>query len=138
MMKKMINIAIVYFALAMVAGMFAREFIKFSGYTGTTVLKVLHTHLLVLGMFLFLFLALACKVTDLEKVKQFHWFTILYNIALPLMLIMMLIRGIVQVMGMKNIGSWNAAISGMAGISHILLLISFILLFKALKKAFSE
>lgn len=131
----MVNIAFVYFIFAMVGGVFYREFTKFYSYTGTTALSVLHTHLLVLGMFLFLFLALACKVTDIQKTKQFNRFLVLYNIALPFMVIMLLVRGIVQVLDVRDIGSWDAAISGMAGISHILLFISLLLLFMSLKKA---
>ena len=134
-MKKMFNLSIFYFILAMIGGVFYREFTKFHQYTGITMLKGIHTHLLVLGMFLFLFLTLACKVTKLEENKQFHYFTILYNIALPFMVIMMLIRGVIQVMGIQLTHSMSATISGIAGLSHILILIAFILLFIALKKA---
>lgn len=134
-MKKMVNIALVYFIFAMVGGVFYREFTKFHSYTGTTALSVLHTHLLVLGTFLFLFLTLACKVMDIQVTRQFKRFLVLHNIALPLMVIMLLVRGIVQVLDVRGIGSWDAAISGIAGISHILLFVSFILLFISLKKA---
>lgn len=133
-MKKMINIAAVYFVFAMLGGVFSREFTKFYAYTGITTLKVVHAHLLVLGTFLFLFLALACKVMDLQKTKQFGRFLILYNIALPFMSVMLLVRGIVQVLGL-DLGSGDAAISGIAGISHILIAISLILLLLALREA---
>ena len=136
-MKKMINIAAIYIVFAMVGGVFSREFTKFYDYTGITTLKVLHTHLLVLGTFLFLFLALAYKMMDLQKTKQFGRFLLLYNIALPFMTVMLLVRGIVQVLGI-NLGSGDAAISGIAGISHILIAVSLILLFLALKEAASR
>lgn len=137
-MKKMIHTSLVYFVLAMIGGVFYREFTKFSAFTGITALKVLHTHLLVLGMFLFLILALMCKVTELEKEKLFQKFFLLYNIALPFMVIMMLIRGILQVINVQNLGIWNSMISGFAGISHVLMLISFLLLFISLKKVSNE
>lgn len=137
-MKKMMNTAIVYFALAMIGGVFYREFTKFNNFTGITVLRVVHTHLLVLGMFLFLFLALACKITALEKVKQFGGFLKIYNIALPFMIIMMLVRGVVQVLNIPVDGMWDPMISGLAGISHILILVSFILLLMSLKKELSD
>lgn len=137
-MKKMMNTAIIYFVFAMIGGVFYREFIKFYEFTGMTVLKVLHTHLFILGMFLFLFLALVCKVTELEKEKLFQKFFILYNIALPFMIIMLLIRGVVQVMNIQVSSAGNGMISGFAGISHILMLISLILLLISLKRTLSE
>jgi len=85
-MKKIFNTSIAYFASAMAAGVFYREFTRFDGFTGVTTLGVVHTHLLVLGM--------------------------------------------VISTGM------SAMISGIAGISHIMMLIAFILLFISLKKTF--
>lgn len=137
-MKKMMNTAIIYFIFAMIGGVFYREFTKFYEFTGTTVLKVLHTHLFILGMFLFLFLALVCKVTELEKEKLFQKFFILYNIALPFMIIMLLIRGVIQVMNIQVSSASNGMISGFAGISHILMFISLLLLLISLKRTLSE
>lgn len=137
-MKKMMNTAIIYFIFAMIGGVFYREFTKFYEFTGTTVLKVLHTHLFILGMFLFLFLALICKVTELEKEKLFQKFFILYNIALPFMIIMLLIRGVIQVMNIQVSSASNGMISGFAGISHILMFISLLLLLISLKRTLSE
>ncbi len=137
-MKKMMNTAIIYFIFAMIGGVFYREFTKFYEFTGTTVLKVLHTHLFILGMFLFLFLALVCKVTELEKEKLFQKFFILYNIALPFMIIMLLIRGVIQVMNIQVSSAGNGMISGFAGISHILMFISLLLLLISLKRTLSE
>lgn len=135
-MKKMVNISLVYFIFAMAGGVFYREFTKLYGYTGLTSLRVVHTHLLVLGTFLFLLLALACKVTDIQKSGQFKRFLVLYNIALPLMVIMLLVRGIIQVLDIE-LGSGDAAVSGIAGVSHILLLIAFIFFFLSLRDAAS-
>ena len=59
-MKKILNTSMVYFVLAIAAGVFHREFTKFSGFTGKTVLGNVHTHLLVMGAFLFLIVALFC------------------------------------------------------------------------------
>ena len=49
------------------------------------------------------------------------------------MVIIMGIRGILQVLNANLSSGLNAAISGISGISHILMLISFILLFSILK-----
>lgn len=57
-MKKYANSALVYAILAMVGGVFYREFTKFNGFTGTTSLGFVHTHYFALGMIGFLLLLL--------------------------------------------------------------------------------
>lgn len=132
-MKKLINISFIYFILSMIAGVFFREFTKFFNFTEKTTLSVLHSHILILGTFLFLILALFTINTNLLEQKKFKTFLKIYNISLPFMIIVMLIRGIIQVIN-KNIPSAiNASISGFAGISHILMLVSFVILFISLK-----
>ena len=133
-MKKILNISFVYFLLAMIGGVFYREFTKFYDYTGTTTLGYIHVHLLVLGTFMFLIIALFCKNTELLDNKLFKKYLLLYNIALPFMVGMMLIRGIAQVMHLNLSNSLNGMISGFSGLSHILMMISFIMFFIALRK----
>ncbi|MBS6558900.1 MAG: DUF2871 domain-containing protein [Clostridiales bacterium] len=133
-MKRFFNLAFLYFILAMVGGVFYREFTKFFGFSGRTTLAFVHVHLLVLGTFLFLLLALFSMNTNLLEQKGLRTFLILYQIALPLMVIMMVIRGILQVLEFPLSKGMNSAISGIAGISHILMAISFVVLFCILKK----
>ena len=102
-MKKIMNTSLIYCVLAMAGGVFYREFTKWNGYTEPTTLGVLHVHLLVLGVFLLA--ALFAKVTELEKNSLFKKFFVLYNLALPFMVVMMLIRGIVQVLSV--LGKWS-------------------------------
>ena len=71
----------------------------------------------------------------LEKEKTFTLFMRIYNIGLPLTVLMMLIRGTLQVLGTPLSKGLNASISGIAGIGHILLGVGFILLIVSLKKA---
>lgn len=52
-MKKYIHLALIYAVCALVAGVFYREFTKWNGFTGVTTLGKVHTHLFMLGMFLF-------------------------------------------------------------------------------------
>lgn len=136
-MKKLINTSFVYFILAMIAGVFYREFTKFYNFTEKTTLSVVHTHLLTLGMFLFLILAALfkdnIKLLDNKKFKRFYIF---YNISLPFFAIMFVIRGIFQVLSIELSATINAIISGFAGISHIFMLVSFVLLFISLKEIF--
>ena len=133
-MKKTINLAFLYAILAMIGGVFYREFTKFLDFSGKTSLSLVHVHLMVLGTFLFLLLALFTNHLKLEEERSFRSFLTLYSIALPFMVIMMLVRGVLQVLGTSLSSGANAAISGIAGISHILMLISFLLLFHTFRK----
>ena len=136
-MKKILNTSMIYFILAAAAGVFYREFTKFNGYTGETALSYVHTHLFVLGMFAFLVIALfGCQKPELFKQSTFMKFFILYNISLPFMAVMLLVRGVVQVQGAELTKAADAMISGFAGISHILIGIAVLVLFRSLKKCF--
>ena len=52
-MKRYMNAAQLYAILAMVGGVFYREFTKFQGFTGKTVLSVVHTHYFLLVWYSF-------------------------------------------------------------------------------------
>lgn len=64
----------------------------------------------------------------------FKKFFVLYNIALPAMVVMMLIRGIVQVLGIELGKMGNGMLSGLAGLSHIGMMIALFLLLFAIKR----
>lgn len=134
-MKKYVNVSFVYAIFALICGVFYREFTKLNGFTGKTTLGVMHVHLFVLGTILFLIIGLYSLMTNIETQKEFKRFFTLYNISLPFMVIMFMVRGIVQVLGMEVSTGMNAAISGIAGISHILMMVSIVFLFLALKKS---
>lgn len=137
-MKKTLNLSIAYFIAAIIGGVFYREFTKFMAYTQTTTLAFVHVHLFVLGMLLFLVLTLFCIHTDLQNHKKFQLFLILYNIGLPLTVIMLIVRGITQVLALSLSKGADAAISGIAGIGHIIITIALIMLFIALKNVLPD
>lgn len=134
-MKKYLNIAMGYAIAAMAGGVFYREFTKWNHFSGVTMLSKVHAHLFMLGMMVFLLVALFSRQMDLEKENSFRWFLRLYNIGLPLTVVMMLIRGILQVKEVALSAGADAAISGIAGIGHILLSIGLFLLLVTLKRA---
>ena len=78
--------------------------------------------------------------TDMQRrtrafgIQGFKRFYIVHNIALPFMAGMMVVRGILQVLNVNLTHAADAAISGIAGVSHILITISLILFFIMLKK----
>ena len=133
-MKKYLNISLVYAIAAMAGGVFYREFTKFQGYTGVTALGKVHAHLFLLGMLVFLVAALYAARYDLETVKTFRAFLWTYNLGVPLTAVMLLVRGVTQVMEMNLSAAADASISGIAGISHILTGTGIILLILSLKK----
>ena len=134
-MKKYLNISLIYAIAAMAGGVFYREFTKYNGFTGTTALGKVHGHLFMLGMAVFLFIALFSAYCDFEKEKTFRAFMLVYNIGLPLASVMLLVRGIAQVLNIGLSKGASAAISVIAGIGHILLGTGVVLLLVSLKKS---
>lgn len=134
-MKKLINTSFIYAILAMIGGVFYREFTKFNDFVGKTTLSVVHTHLFMLGMVFFLLvLLLAKQYKELIENKRFKLFYYIYNGGLILTTVMFIWRGILQVLGTNISSGLNASISGMAGIGHTLLGVGIIIFFTILKK----
>lgn len=133
-MKKYLNVSMAYAIAAMAGGVFYREFTKFQGFTGVTALGKVHTHLFLLGMLVFMVIALYAARNDLTKIKTFRAFLWVYNIGVPLTSAMLLVRGVTQVLGLNLSSGASASISGIAGIGHILTGAGIILLLVSLKK----
>lgn len=132
-MKRYMNSALLYAILAMIGGVFYREFTKFNGFTAKTTLSVVHTHYFLLGLVFFLLLLV------LEKNLTFTGATtgrvlIFYHIGLNLTAVMLVVRGVTQVLGADLSRGLDAAISGMAGIGHILLGVSLVLLLLQIRR----
>ncbi len=127
MMKRYINYSIVYAVLALVGGVFYREFTKMNDYTGWTTLSVVHTHYFILGMMFFLILGLVSMNINLKTNRA----VLFYNFGLNLTAIMLVVRGIVQVLDLNVV---SAVISGIAGIGHIILGVSLILILLDIKR----
>ncbi len=127
-MKRYSTFAFIYMILALTGGVFYREFTKFHNFTGKTTLSVIHTHYFVLGMFFFLLLLVLEKNFSFST-KNTKWILIAYHIGLNLTQIMFLVRGITQVLTCDLPSSVTASISGIAGIGHLILSGSMILLF---------
>lgn len=128
MMKRCINYSIVYAVLAMIGGVFYREFAKMNDYTSWTTLSVVHTHYFILGMMFFLVLGLVSMNMNLKINRA----VLFYNVGLNLTAIMLVVRGIVQILDLNVV---SAAISGIASIGHIILGVSLILILLDIKKA---
>lgn len=136
-MKRCMNASLLYAILAMVGGVFYREFTKFNGFTARTTLGVVHTHYFLLGMVFFLLLLLLEKSFSFMGAKTKRVLTV-YQVGLNLTAVMFVVRGVPQVLGTELSVGMNAAISGIAGIGHILLGISMVMLLLQVRKSVAE
>lgn len=87
---------------------------------------------------MFILVSLLDNNFEISRQKYFQGFMWLYNIGLHITAVMMLIRGTIQVLRVEIVSSLNGAISGMAGIGHILLSVGIILLLLSLRKTVDE
>lgn len=135
-MKRYINLSLLYAVLAMVGGVFYREFTKFNGFTGKTSLGVVHTHYFLLGMVYFLLLLLLEKNFAFTGAKTGR-VLVVYQVGLNLTAVMLAVRGVTQVLGLPLTSGMSAALSGVAGIGHILLGISLVLVLLQVRRSVS-
>lgn len=133
-MKRYMNTALLYAVFAMAGGVFYREFTKFNGFTGKTTLSVVHTHYFLLGMVFFLLLLLLEKNFSFTDAKTGRVLAA-YHIGLNLTAVMFVVRGLTQVLAPALSRGMDAAISGMAGIVHILLGVSMVLLLVQIRRS---
>lgn len=132
-MKKLINLSLIYAVAAMAGGVFYREFTKFSDFSGRTSLGFVHTHLFLLGMVVFLLAALFSAQMDLTSGKKWRPFLVVYNIGVPLTALTLAVRGVLQVRMVPLSPGLSAALSGIAGIGHILTGVGLVLLLLCLR-----
>ncbi|MGN1368306.1 MAG: DUF2871 domain-containing protein [Aristaeellaceae bacterium] len=137
-MKKYLNLSLGYAIAAMAGGVFYREFTKLNGFTGVTMLGKVHPHLFLLGMMVFLLVALFAQRMNIRGSKAYRTFMVTYNLGVPLTAVMMLVRGVTEVLGIALSKGASASISGVAGIGHILTGVGIVALLLALKKAAAE
>lgn len=130
-MKKQAIMTVTYMVVGLVSGVFYREYTKLMGFTGETQLSTIHTHALVLGMLFFLIVLALEPNFRLTKMKEYRKFLISYNAGVALTLVMMAVRGILQVQGFEG----NGAISGLAGVGHILVTIGLVFFVRILFQA---
>ncbi|MCL1632640.1 DUF2871 domain-containing protein [Sporolactobacillus sp. CPB3-1] len=133
-MKKLYVSALAYMVAGLVSGIYYREITKITHFSGDTMLAILHTHLLILGMFFFLILIALEKLFLLSENKRFSFFFWIYNTGVIWTIGMMAVHGTLDVLGITS----GPAIAGLAGMGHIILSIGLILFFLILKDALFE
>ena len=133
MVKRYANLALYYALAAMAGGVFYREFTKFQHFTGRTTLSVMHTHYFLLGMFFFLLLTLLEKTFAFSG-KRTGKAVVVYQVGLNITALGLLLRGLAQVWGTALSRGMDASLSGTAGIGHILMGVSLVLLLLDIRK----
>ena len=136
-MKRYANASLLYAVLAMAGGVFYREFTRFNGYTAKTALSVVHTHYFLLGMVMFLLLLLLEKNFSFTGAKTGRVLAV-YHIGLNLTGVMLVVRGVAQVLMPTLSSGMSAAISGIAGIGHILLGVSLVIVLVQIRRSVSS
>lgn len=121
-MKRLMNASIVYGVLGLISGVFYREF---------TTLSVVHTHCLMVGMVLFLLLVVVKKNFHFIDNKVLKYL-LLYHIGLNLTVIMLVVRGVVQVL------SLDASSAVLFGIAHLILGISMVLVLISIRNCIKD
>lgn len=133
-MRKFIKYAAVFFAAGIVGGVFFREFSKAYGAVNVyTVLGLVHPHFLVLGGLFTLVIGLVTDRLNRGKNILFKNAFLIYVAGVSCTGIMLLVRGILDVLvrynGFTLSKGANGAISGITGIFHAILGVGILLIF---------
>ncbi len=103
-------------------------------YCGFTTLSVVHTHYLMLEMVLFLLLVLFEKNFHFVDNKVLKYL-LFYHIGLNLTVVMLVIRGVVQVLSLDVL---SAVLSGIAGIGYLILGISMVFVLISIRNCIKD
>lgn len=134
--KKLMKRANIFAILALVAGVFYREFTKFNDFVAMrTSLAFIHPHLLVMGSFFLIGLLVFFKNYPAPDQAKLMKYLNAYSLGLVFTVLMMLVRGVSQVLRMELSSGLDHSISGLAGLGHIITGVSLLLILNQMKKS---
>ena len=136
-MRKFVKLSFIYLCIGLALGVFYREFSKAFRVVNTyTPLGLGHPHMLVLGCLVVLIIGLVATRLNKEEDKLFNISLIGYQVGVCFTSLMLVIRGIFDVLNKGNgfviSSSLNGALSGISGLAHITLGVFIILIFVSL------
>ena len=131
--SKIFTSAAVWTVLGLASGLFYRELTRLLGFTGFTQLAVAHTHALTLGMIVLLLVLVLTRVFRLDADRRLGYFLGFWNGGLAITFGMLVTKGTLQVLGSEVANS--KALAGVAGLGHIILTGTLVLLFLVLRRA---
>lgn len=137
-MKPLLKRSSFFLIAGLLIGVYYRELTKFMHYSGSTVLRVAHGHSILLGFALPLLLILLVQSMNRPLLYNLkHWS--FYYAGSILTIVMMLIRGTLEVMEKPLSTAVDASISGISGVGHAIFGITLVLLFlKIIKETPNE
>jgi len=128
--------ALVFLVMGLAGGVFYREFTRLNDFSGVTTLRVVHVHSIAIGFLALLILWLALKNADHPQLDQKYKKPVFALIGgLYFTIVTMLLRGISQVIGNGYLPFPSAALSGLAGIGHLILGHILVIIFVRLVKS---
>lgn len=116
----LLKLSITFLFMVLAGGVFFREFTKIYGWNEKSRLAFIHPHLLVLGFLFFLLLYFILREKE-ENLLFFQKPLLLYVTGLTWTVSALMVQGIYEILSRKGGLFPDAALSGMAGIGHILL-----------------
>ncbi|PID81171.1 MAG: beta-carotene 15,15'-monooxygenase [Clostridiales bacterium] len=131
--RNVAEMAFVYLIFGLAAGIFFREFSKAYDFSGSSSLANMHGHLIalgVIGLLIVYALLIVLQPKNPQLVKKMKLPLLLWHIGLSISVIMMMIKGMIEVLGYHYYGAIVAAVAGTAGIGHIVLGVALILSLK--------
>lgn len=135
-MLRLLYTSFTFAIVGVFSGLFYRELTKAHDFTdrSATQLPLVHTHFLVLGFMVLLIVMVLERVFHLSEAapKLNTWFYWTWTIGVLVTGGMMLVKGTLTVLGAD---ASSPALSGIAGLGHILLTAGIVLLFLALRQA---
>lgn len=137
-MKKVFKKARMYAIMGLLAGIYYREMTKVFSFEGKTQLAGLHTHILMLGMFMMIMVLILIKTFKINRSANYKKFMVIYESGLHLTIVMMLIRGTLDVMATDITSAVDKSISGFAGLGHIVMGIGFLYMFNVLNESIQK
>ncbi len=132
MLRRMFWSSAIYAGLGLAAGLYYRELTRVNPGADPTQLPVAHTHFLVLGMFIGLFVLILEKLFRLSESRFSKAFEITWHIGVLVTAGAMIAKGTMTTLG---IAFNDKMFAGISGSGHIVLTAAFILLFTMLGQA---
>ncbi len=136
--KRIVESSFVYLIFGLSAGVFYREFSKAYNFSGASDLGKIHVHIITLGVVSLLILYIAAVLllkSNPNLMQALRLPLSFWNFGLAITVAIMIIRGMIQILDPQTTDVPSAAISGMAGIGHIILGLGMVLSFRVLVKA---
>lgn len=135
-MLRLLYTSFAFAIIGVLSGFYYRELTKANDFTdrSATQLPLVHTHFLVLGFLVLLVVMVLERVLRLSGAapRLFGWFFWIWTAGVAVTGGMMAVKGTLVVQGAD---ASSPALSGIAGLGHILLTAGFVLLFLALRRA---